>query len=164
MIVCVLFVHKKSVSKRKVCIIFIKNKKNLFLVGFLGVFFGVFLGGFFIANPVPRSIPPAPSSRRSSRPTSSTRRSCTQRVSTCVTSRPLIQCGWRCSRRISMRKRAWRAQCFKMTRRFLGLKDARRAPYLKWPRNARRCFSEKRRVARLKMPHLRVQQNIFCAR
>jgi hypothetical protein len=27
MIVFVLFVHKKSVSKRKVCIIFIKNKK-----------------------------------------------------------------------------------------------------------------------------------------
>jgi hypothetical protein len=29
MIAYVLFVHKKSVSKRKVCIIFIKNKKNL---------------------------------------------------------------------------------------------------------------------------------------
>jgi uncharacterized membrane protein YfcA len=56
MIVYVLFVHKKSVSKRKVCIIFIKNKKfkknqkKTFLVGFLGGFFGV-LGGFFIANP-----------------------------------------------------------------------------------------------------------------
>jgi hypothetical protein len=57
MIVYVLFVHKKSVSKRKVCIIFITNskfnpKKNIFS-GFLGGFFGVFLGGFFIANPVP---------------------------------------------------------------------------------------------------------------
>jgi hypothetical protein len=40
MIVYVLFVHKKSVLKRKVCIIFIKNlkfkkpKKNIFRVGF----------------------------------------------------------------------------------------------------------------------------------
>ncbi len=63
MIVYVLFVHKKSVSKRKVCIIFIKkvkikkkNKKKTFLVGFLGGFLGGFfwvgfLGGFFIANP-----------------------------------------------------------------------------------------------------------------
>jgi hypothetical protein len=57
MIVYVLFFHKKSVSKRKVCIIFIKNSKfkkshkNLFS-GFLGGFFGwVFLGGLFIANP-----------------------------------------------------------------------------------------------------------------
>jgi hypothetical protein len=47
MIVYVLFVHKKSVSKRKVCIIFIRNKKivkkpqkKTFLVGFLGGFFG----------------------------------------------------------------------------------------------------------------------------
>jgi uncharacterized membrane protein YfcA len=52
MIVYVLFVHKKSVSKRKVCIIFIKNKKfkknpkKTFLVVFLGGFFG-FLGRFF---------------------------------------------------------------------------------------------------------------------
>ncbi len=49
MIVYVLFVHKKSVSKRKVCIVFIKNKKlkkpkKTFLVGF---FRWVFLGGFF---------------------------------------------------------------------------------------------------------------------
>jgi hypothetical protein len=65
MIVYVLYVNKKSVSKRKVCIIFIKNKKfkktkkkqknKTFFVGFLGGFFGVFwvifLGGFFIANP-----------------------------------------------------------------------------------------------------------------
>jgi hypothetical protein len=58
MIVYVLFVHKKSVSKRKVCIIFIKNlkknkktKKNIFS-GFLGGFLGFFFGGFFIANPV----------------------------------------------------------------------------------------------------------------
>jgi hypothetical protein len=50
MIVYVLFVHKKSVSKRKVCIIFkIKNKKNkkTILVGFLGVFFCFFWVGFF---------------------------------------------------------------------------------------------------------------------
>jgi len=51
MIVYVLFVHKKSVSKRKVCIIFIKNsklkknKKKTFLVGFLC---GFFCGGFFM--------------------------------------------------------------------------------------------------------------------
>ncbi len=65
MIVYYLFVHKKSVRKRKVCIIFIKNQKvkkkkktqkTPFLVGFfrwfLFVFFGwVFLGGFFNANP-----------------------------------------------------------------------------------------------------------------
>jgi hypothetical protein len=59
MIVYVLFVHKKSVSKRKVCIIFLKiknlkakkNKKPIFN-GFLGGFFWVgFFGGFFIANP-----------------------------------------------------------------------------------------------------------------
>jgi hypothetical protein len=56
MIVYVLFVHKKSVSQRKVCIIFTKKikikkiPKKTFVVGFLGVFFG-FLGGFFIANP-----------------------------------------------------------------------------------------------------------------
>jgi hypothetical protein len=56
MIVYVLFVHKKSVSKRKVCIIFIKKKnlknpkktKKPILMGF---FRWVFLGGFFIANP-----------------------------------------------------------------------------------------------------------------
>jgi hypothetical protein len=51
MIVYVLFVHKKPVSKRKVCIIFIKNKKfkkpketqkKTFLVGFLGGFLGFF--------------------------------------------------------------------------------------------------------------------------
>jgi hypothetical protein len=56
MIVYVLFVHKKSVSKRKVCVIFIKNKnlknpKKTFVVGFLGVFF-VFFWWVFIANPV----------------------------------------------------------------------------------------------------------------
>jgi hypothetical protein len=57
MIVYVLFVHKKSASKRKVCIIFIKNKKNLknpknqFLVLFSGEFFGFFSVVFFIANP-----------------------------------------------------------------------------------------------------------------
>ena len=65
MIVYYLFVHKKSVSKRKVCINFIKNlqfkktqknPKNPFLVGFfrwvfLGFFGWVFLGGFFNANP-----------------------------------------------------------------------------------------------------------------
>jgi uncharacterized membrane protein YfcA len=53
MIVYVLFVHKKSVSKRKVCIIFIKNSKfkkppKTFLVGFLGGFFGVFWVGFLL--------------------------------------------------------------------------------------------------------------------
>jgi hypothetical protein len=45
MILYVLFVHKKSASKRKVCIIFIKlkkkKKKKTFLVGFLGGFFWV---------------------------------------------------------------------------------------------------------------------------
>jgi hypothetical protein len=61
MIVYVLFVHKKSVLKRKVCIIFIKNKKKIkkpkknvfngFLGGFFGFFLWVFLCGFFIANP-----------------------------------------------------------------------------------------------------------------
>jgi hypothetical protein len=58
MIVYVLFVHKKSVLKRKVCIIFIKIKKlkkkpkNPFLVGFLGVFLFFFwvLGGFFFVG------------------------------------------------------------------------------------------------------------------
>jgi hypothetical protein len=54
MIVYVLFVHKKSVSKRKVCIIFIKNKnlknqKNkTFLVGFLGGFLRFFGVGFLL--------------------------------------------------------------------------------------------------------------------
>jgi hypothetical protein len=59
MIVYVLFVHKKSVTKRKVCTIFIKiknlkkpqnpkkPKKNIF---FWFCWLG-FLGGFFIANP-----------------------------------------------------------------------------------------------------------------
>jgi hypothetical protein len=54
MIVYVLFIHKKSVSKRKVCIIFIKNtKKNKkkHFSGFFKVVFWGFLGGFFIANP-----------------------------------------------------------------------------------------------------------------
>ncbi len=62
MIVYYLFVHKKSVWKRKVYNIFIKNKKfkktqkKPFLVGFfwwffLGFFGWVFLGGFFNANP-----------------------------------------------------------------------------------------------------------------
>jgi hypothetical protein len=79
MIVYVLFVHKKSVSKRKVCIIFIKNKKvkktpkDIFS-GFLGGFFWVgFFGlGFFIANPAfslsrSRDLerPPLPPRRRS---------------------------------------------------------------------------------------------------
>jgi hypothetical protein len=53
-VVYVLFLHKKSVSKRKVCIIFIKNKKIKKINIFSGIFrwfFGVFLGGFFIANP-----------------------------------------------------------------------------------------------------------------
>jgi hypothetical protein len=53
MIVYVLFVHKKSVSKRKVCIIFIKNKKNKkikknILVVFLGGFFCIFCGFFWV--------------------------------------------------------------------------------------------------------------------
>jgi hypothetical protein len=53
MIVYVLFVHKKSVSERKVCNIFIKNikfkktQKSPFLVGFFRCFFGFFFGGFF---------------------------------------------------------------------------------------------------------------------
>ncbi len=52
MIVYVLFVHKKSVSKRKVCIIFIKNlkfKKNpkKFFCGFFRWVFCFFLVGFF---------------------------------------------------------------------------------------------------------------------
>jgi hypothetical protein len=51
-----LFVNKKSVSKRKVCIIFIKNlklkkknqkKKNPIFIGFFRWVFWVFLGGFF---------------------------------------------------------------------------------------------------------------------
>ncbi len=51
--VYILFVHKKTVSKRKVCINFIKNKnfknpkkpQKLILVGFLGGFFRwVFIG------------------------------------------------------------------------------------------------------------------------
>jgi hypothetical protein len=48
---------KKSVSKRKVCIIFIKNlkfkkkQKKTFLLGFLGGLFWVFWDGFSIANP-----------------------------------------------------------------------------------------------------------------
>ncbi len=57
MIVYVLFVYKKSVSKRKVCIIFWKNlkkfkkpQKNIFN-GFFRWFFWFFLGGFFIGNP-----------------------------------------------------------------------------------------------------------------
>jgi hypothetical protein len=53
MIVCVIFVHKKSVSKRKVCIIFIKNlkfkkSKKPIIVGFLGGIFGFFLVGFLL--------------------------------------------------------------------------------------------------------------------
>ncbi len=56
MIVYVLFVHKKSVSKIKVFIIFIKNEKfkkktkKTKKKHFQWVFMG-FLGGFFIANP-----------------------------------------------------------------------------------------------------------------
>ncbi len=56
MIVYVLFVHKKAVSKRKMCIIFIKKKKlkkknktkKTFLVGFLGFFGWVFWVGFLL--------------------------------------------------------------------------------------------------------------------
>jgi hypothetical protein len=61
MIVYYLFAHKKSVLKRKVCIIFIKNlnkkktKKNIFN-GFFRWVFWVFLGGFFNANPVCRTL------------------------------------------------------------------------------------------------------------
>jgi hypothetical protein len=56
MIFYYLFVHKKSVSKRKVCINFTKNlqfkkpkktNKKKFEWVFLGGFFGFFLGGFF---------------------------------------------------------------------------------------------------------------------
>jgi hypothetical protein len=54
MIVYVLFVHKNSISKRKVYNIFVKNlkktknpPKKTFLVGFLGGFFWVFWVGFF---------------------------------------------------------------------------------------------------------------------
>jgi hypothetical protein len=76
MIVYVLFVHKKSVSKRKVCIIFIKNKKfkkkNIFSGFFRWVFVWVFWVGFFIANPAfsrsrSRDLerPPLPPRRRS---------------------------------------------------------------------------------------------------
>jgi hypothetical protein len=63
MIVYALFVHKKSVSKRKeVRSLYYfhkklkikrKPKKNI-LHGFLGGFIWVFLGGFFIANPALR--------------------------------------------------------------------------------------------------------------
>ncbi len=66
MIVYDLLVHKKSVWKRKVCIIFIKNKKfekppkKTFLVGFfrwvfLGYFGWVFLRWFFNANTAART-------------------------------------------------------------------------------------------------------------
>jgi hypothetical protein len=64
MIDYVLFVHEKSVAKRKVGIIFIKNKKkfkktkkpknptkNIFSGFFWVDFFGFFWVGFFIANP-----------------------------------------------------------------------------------------------------------------
>jgi hypothetical protein len=57
MIVYVLFVHKKSVSKRKVCIIFIKNlnfkkPKKTFFVGFFRWDFWVgFLDGFYYCQP-----------------------------------------------------------------------------------------------------------------
>jgi hypothetical protein len=60
MIVYDLFVHKKSVSKRKVCIIFIKNlkikkneknpKKNIFS-GFFFVFFFIFFVWVFKCQP-----------------------------------------------------------------------------------------------------------------
>jgi hypothetical protein len=55
--VYVLFVHKKSVSKRKVCIIFIqylkfkKTQKNTFMWIFYVGFLGGFFGWVFIANP-----------------------------------------------------------------------------------------------------------------
>jgi hypothetical protein len=53
MIVYVLFVHKKSVSKRKVCIMLIKNKKikktqKDILSGFFRWFFLGFWGWFFL--------------------------------------------------------------------------------------------------------------------
>jgi hypothetical protein len=63
MIVYVIFVHKKSVSKRKVCIIFIKNlkfkkpKKNnnkktfYWIFGFFVVFWGGFFGWVFYFQP-----------------------------------------------------------------------------------------------------------------
>jgi hypothetical protein len=63
--VYVLFVHKKSVSNRKICIIFIKKIKNLknqrktkekLFSGFFMWFFLVFLGGTFIASPVWNSL------------------------------------------------------------------------------------------------------------
>jgi hypothetical protein len=51
MIVYVLFVHKISISKRKVCFIFIKieEEKNIFKsMGFFRWFFWVFLVGFLL--------------------------------------------------------------------------------------------------------------------
>jgi hypothetical protein len=56
-LIYVLFVHKKSVSKRKNGIIFIKNlnfkktQKNILGVFLSGFFWVGFLDGFFIANP-----------------------------------------------------------------------------------------------------------------
>ncbi len=71
MIVYDLFVHKKSVSNGKVCIIFIKNwklkkntkkhKKTIFS-GFFRWVFCCFFGGIFIANPGTR--PPCPRPRK----------------------------------------------------------------------------------------------------
>jgi hypothetical protein len=49
MIVYVLFVHKKSLSKRKVCIIFIKNLK--FKNPQKNIFSGFFWVGFFYCQP-----------------------------------------------------------------------------------------------------------------
>ncbi len=61
MIVYVLFVHKRSVSKRKVCIIFKKNlnlkkPKKTFLVGCLIVFLGGFFGWVFYCQPCPSAV------------------------------------------------------------------------------------------------------------
>jgi hypothetical protein len=59
-----LFVHNKSVSKRKVCIIFIKNlkklktkKKKTFLVGIFRCFFWGFFGGFFLGGFLLQTLP-----------------------------------------------------------------------------------------------------------
>ncbi len=60
MIIYILFVHKKSVSKRKVCIIFIKNKKfkKTQKSIFSGALRWVFLCGFFFyCQPCLLSLP-----------------------------------------------------------------------------------------------------------
>ncbi len=71
MIVYVLFVHEKSVSKRKGCIIFMKNKKlkktpkNPFLVGFFYMFFWV---GFLLPTLPGRQWPLSSRPRCDGRP------------------------------------------------------------------------------------------------